>query len=238
MSKGTLKVHGENILPIIKKWLYTDKDIFLRELISNSCDAISKVRILRDQSLIDINDDEFKIEIEINATAKTLKVIDTGIGMTHDEVEKYITQLAFSGAEEFVEKYTDQSKDAQIIGHFGLGFYSAFMVSDNVEINTLSYQKDSHPVAWSCDGSSDYTIDLGTRESRGTEITLHINKESEEFLEENKIKEILLKHCRFLPHPIYLNGTHINNKEPLWIKPSSECSDKEYIDFYQTLYPM
>ncbi|MBF5058976.1 molecular chaperone HtpG [Candidatus Neptunochlamydia vexilliferae] len=237
MSQGTLKIHSENILPIIKKWLYTDRDIFLRELISNACDAMSKLKILRDQGKADFKDEELRIDITLDTEKKTLQISDTGLGMTGKEVEKYIAQLAFSGAEEFVKKYQDKGAD-EIIGHFGLGFYSSFMVSDTVEIDTHSYQKNTKAALWSCDGSPNYTLDAGTREERGTTITLHINKESEEFLEEARIREMLLKHCRFLPYPIHLNGTHINDKEPLWTKPASECTDKEYIDFYHTLYPL
>jgi molecular chaperone HtpG len=158
--------------------------------------------------------------------------------MTGDEVEKYIAQLAFSGAEEFVQKYKDAEGTDQMIGHFGLGFYSSFMVSDSVDIDTLSYQKDSKPAFWSCDGSPEYTLEGGKKEERGTEITLHINKESEEFLEEDKIRSMLMRHCRFLPYPISLNGKRINDVEPLWIKPPSECTDKDYLDFYKALYPM
>ena len=238
MTQGTLKIHSENILPIIKKWLYTDRDIFLRELVSNACDAMSKLKILRDQGKVDFKDEELKIEIQIDKEKKTLKILDTGLGMTGDEVEKYIAQLAFSGAEEFVQKYKDAEGTDQMIGHFGLGFYSSFMVSDSVDIDTLSYKKDSKATFWSCDGSPEYTLDSGKKEERGTEITLHINKESEEFLEEDKIRSMLMRHCRFLPYPISLNGKRINDVEPLWIKPPSECTDKDYLDFYKALYPM
>ena len=238
MTQGTLKIHSENILPIIKKWLYTDRDIFLRELVSNACDAMSKLKILRDQGKADFKDEELRIDIEMDKETKTLKIIDTGLGMTADEVEKYIAQLAFSGAEEFVKKYQDDEGTDQMIGHFGLGFYSSFMVSGSVEIDTLSFQESAKAAHWSCDGSPDYTLDEGKRDVRGTEITLHINKESEEFLEEDKIRALLMRHCRFLPYPIFLNGKQINDIEPLWVKPASECSDKDYLDFYKALYPM
>ncbi len=237
MSKGKLKIHSENILPIIKKWLYTDRDIFLRELISNACDAISKVKILRDQGQAECKDEEFKIEIHLDKENRTLTISDTGIGMTSDEVKKYIAQLAFSGAEDFVKKYQNEGESDQIIGHFGLGFYSAFMVSDKVTIDTLSYAKDAAPAFWECDGSPSYTLDEGKRTERGTTITLHISEENKEFLEEDKVRAILTKHCRFLPYPISLNGKQINESEPLWIKPPSECSDQDYIDFYKVLYP-
>lgn len=237
MTQGTLKIHSENILPILKKWLYTDRDIFLRELVSNACDAMSKLKILRDQGEAEFKDEELRIDIEIDKENKTLKIFDTGLGMDEGEVEKYIAQLAFSGAEDFVKKYQDKGDDA-IIGHFGLGFYSSFMVSDQVEINSLSYKKDTKPAHWSCDGSPEYVLEEGSRDERGTVITLHINKDSEEFLEENKLREMLMKHCRFLPYPIHLNGKRINDLEPLWIKPASECTEKDYIDFYRALYPL
>jgi len=237
MTQGKLKIHSENILPIIKKWLYTDRDIFLRELVSNACDAMSKLKILRDQGEADFSDDELRIDIEIDKEKKTLKIFDTGLGMTDEEVEKYIAQLAFSGAEEFVKKYKDEEGDA-IIGHFGLGFYSSFMVSDKVEVESLSYKKEAKPAHWSCDGSPEYLLEEGARDERGTVITLHVNKDSEEFLEESKLRELLMKHCRFLPYPIHLNGKQINDKEPLWIKPASECTDQDYLDFYRALYPL
>lgn len=238
MAEGTLKVHTENILPIIKKWLYSDKDIFLRELVSNACDAINKLRILSEkEGNAAAKEESYSIELKLDKNARTLQIIDNGIGMTAEEVEKYIAQLAFSGAEEFIGKYkTDNEKD-QIIGHFGLGFYSAYMVSEKVEINTLSYQKDASPVFWSCDGTSRYTIDKGTRSTRGTEITLFIDKDSDEYLEESRLRQILQQYCAFLPFPIYLNGTLTNNKDPLWIKPASECTESEYLEFYRQLYP-
>ena len=196
------------------------------------------MKILRDQGQSDFKDEELRIDIEIDKEAKVIKIIDTGLGMDSDEIEKYIAQLAFSGAEEFVKKYQNKEKESEIIGHFGLGFYSSFMVSDQVEVDSLSYRKDVKPVHWSCDGSPEYLIEEGSRDVRGTVITLHLNKESEEFLEEGKLREMLMKHCRFLPFPIHLNGKHINDKEPLWIKPASECTDKDYLDFYRTLYPL
>ncbi|MBI3211635.1 MAG: molecular chaperone HtpG [Simkania negevensis] len=235
MSKGTLKIHSQNILPIIKKWLYTDKEIFLRELVSNACDALSKIKLLKDQEKISLKEEELKIDIEIDKKNKTIKVIDSGIGMTGEEVKKYIAQLAFSGAEEFVEKY--QTKKEEIIGHFGLGFYSAFMVSEQVDIETRSFDTTQQPAFWSCDGSSDYTLSKGSREKRGTEIILHLTKEEEEFLEEGRLRTILNKHCRFLPYPIFLNGTQTNDKEPLWMKPPAECTEKDYLEFYHILYP-
>jgi molecular chaperone HtpG len=238
MAQGTLKIHTENILPIIKKWLYSDKDIFIRELVSNACDAIQKCKVLREHHELEVLDEMFRIDIVLDKEGRTLKISDTGIGMTADEVENYIAQIAFSGAEEFLGKYKSQNEQDQIIGHFGLGFYSAYMVAEKVAIDTLSYQPNSSPVFWSCDGSSEYQIDKGSRSERGTEITLYVDKDNEEFLEESRIRSILQQYCAFLPVPIYLNGTHLNAKQPLWIKPANECTEQEYLDFYRVLYPM
>ena len=230
MRQNNLSIHSENILPIIKKWLYSDKDIFLRELISNASDALNKVRIVAG------DEGEFKISVEVNKAAGTISISDTGIGMSEEEVEKYIAQIAFSGAEEFVEKYKSQTDKDPIIGHFGLGFYSAYMVASKVEIDTLSYLPGAKPVFWSCDGSSAYTIGAGTRGTRGTKITLFIN--DAEYLEEIKLRELLVRHCSFMPFPIELNGKAIGNQEPLWMKAPSECTDQEYLAFYRKLFPL
>lgn len=238
MTTGTLKIHSENILPIIKKWLYSEKDIFIRELVSNACDAIHKVGVLRDRGETEALDEEFRIDIKVDKQARTLKFIDTGIGMDASEVEKYIAELAFSGAEEFVEKYSSKEEKDQIIGHFGLGFYSAYMAAKNVEINTLSYKEGAEPVLWSCDGTSEYEIGEGTRDKRGTEITLHIQEGEEEFLELTKLREVLEQYCSFLPAPIYLEDTLINKKSPLWLKSPSDCTDEEYLEFYKKLHPL
>lgn len=238
MNMHKLQIHSENILPIIKRWLYSDKDIFIRELVSNSCDAIHKVKILQDQGVIPSQNEDFKIQILLNKSERTLKFIDNGIGMDAEEVEKYISQIAFSGAEEFIDQYKSNNEKDQFIGHFGLGFYSAYMVAEKVEINTLSYKPNAESVFWSCDGSSDYEIDKGTRQTRGTEITLFIDKDSDEYLEENKLREILKHYCSFLPYPVYLADTLINSQTPLWIKPASECTTEDYLDFYRYLYPM
>lgn len=235
--QGSLKVNTDNILPIIKKWLYSDKDIFLRELISNSCDALNKLSVLRDQNETSFQDDELRIDLMIDKKKGTLTFIDTGLGMTADEVEKYIAQIAFSGAEEFLEKYQSKEEKDQIIGHFGLGFYSAYMVAKKVEINTLSYKNGSESALWTCDGTSSYTLEKGTRSARGTEITLFISDEDQDYLEESKIRDILNRYCAFLPFPIYLNGSRVNNQQPLWMKPASECTEKEYLEFYRHLYP-
>lgn len=238
MEKGSLQIHSENILPIIKKWLYSDRDIFVRELISNACDAIQKTRILRDKGEIDVKDQDFRIDVQIDKEKRTLSFIDNGIGMDADEVKKYIAQIAFSGAEEFLSKYTSQNEQDQIIGHFGLGFYSAYMVADFVEINTLSYKPGAQPVLWRCDGSSEYEIGPGTRQTRGTDVILFIGKEHEECLDPSYIEKVLRHYCSFLPYPIYLNGKRINEHAPLWIKPPSECTQEDYLNFYHYLYPM
>ncbi|HSX13703.1 MAG TPA: molecular chaperone HtpG [Chlamydiales bacterium] len=236
MRQNNLSIHSENILPIIKKWLYSDKDIFIRELVSNATDAINKVKILRSSEVLSCDDESFKISVSIDKKNKTITIADTGIGMTEEEVEKYIAQIAFSGAEEFVAKYKSQTEKDPIIGHFGLGFYSAYMVATKVEINTLSYKEGAKSVFWSCDGSSSYSIGAGTRQERGTEIVLFV--EDEEYLDESKIRELLNRYCSFMPFPIDLNGKSIGNKEPLWIKSPANCTEKEYLDFYRQLYPM
>lgn len=232
MRKNNLSIHSENILPIIKKWLYSDKDIFLRELVSNASDALKKLRIVLG------DEGEFRISIEVDKSAKTIVISDTGIGMTEEEVEKYIAQIAFSGAEEFVEKYKSQTEKDPIIGHFGLGFYSAYMVASRVEIDTRSYLPHAEPVLWSCDGSSSYSIGAGNRETRGTKITLHVSEESLEYLEESKLRELLNRHCAFIAFPIELNGKPLNNGEPLWLKSPTECTEKDYLAFYHRLFPM
>ncbi len=235
--QGTLKIHSENILPIIKKWLYSEKEIFVRELVSNACDAISKLAILQENQAAEADGSPFRIDIKIDAATRTLTVSDNGLGMDAEEVEKYIAQLAFSGAEEFVSKYKSQKDDDQIIGHFGLGFYSAYMVAEKVDIHTRSYKKDATPVFWSCDGSSTYFLHQGSRVNRGTDILLTIAKEEEEFLDAARVRQLLTHYCSFLPYPIYLNDTLINEKPPLWMKPATECTDKEYLDFYKLLFP-
>lgn len=235
MTEGTLKINTEKLLPIIKKWLYSEKDIFVRELVSNACDAMSKLKILRDRGETDFEDQELKIEITLDKEKKTLTITDTGIGMSAEEVETYIAQLAFSGAEDFLSKYETQNEQDQVIGHFGLGFYSAYMVASEVEIETLSYRDGATAAHWSCDGTSRYTLDTGSKTSRGTCITLHL--EDEEFADENKLEEILRRYCGFLPYPIYLGQTHINHEAPLYLKAPSDCTEKEYLEFYRKLHP-
>lgn len=238
MAKKKLKIHSENILPIIKKWLYSDKDIFVRELVSNASDALKKVRRLSKDTGLNISEDELTVSVAIDAEKKTLTFSDTGIGMTADEVEKYIAQIAFSGAYEFAEKYKSDREEDQIIGHFGLGFFSAYMVADLVQIETLSFEENAEPVFWESKGTSDYTLKKGSKKERGTSITLHINEDSIEYLNEDKIRSILNEHCAFLPFKLTLGETHINDKEPLWLKAPNECTPEEYKSFYRALYPM
>lgn len=261
MTKGNINVSVENIFPLIKKFLYSDHEIFLRELISNATDATLKLKHLSSIGEANIDYGQPKIEVKINKDQKTLTIIDQGLGMTADEVEKYINQVAFSGAEEFLEKYKDSAKDSGIIGHFGLGFYSAFMVAEKVEIITKSY-KDEPAVHWICDGSPQFTLEETTlKTDRGTEIILHIAEDSTEFLEEGRIRELLLKYNKFMPVPIKF-GTKtetlplpedaaedavaetqevdniINNPTPAWTKAPSELKDEDYKTFYHELYPM
>ena len=206
---GSLSINSENIFPIIKKWLYSDHDIFVREMVSNGCDAITKLKKLEVMGEYTFPDDyKAKIQVIVNPEEKTLKFIDNGIGMTADEVEEYITQIAFSGATEFLEKYKDKTTDDQMIGHFGLGFYSAFMVADEVHIDTLSYKEGSSPVHWSCDGGTEYDIQDGNKNTVGTEITLFLNEESLEFSNEYRMREVLEKYCSFMPVEIYLSNAN------------------------------
>ncbi|MEP6682042.1 MAG: molecular chaperone HtpG [Parafilimonas sp.] len=232
MQKGQIRVHTENIFPIIKKFLYSDHDIFLRELISNAVDASQKMKTLSSIGEAKGEIGDLRIDIVLDQNEKTLSIIDRGIGMTEEEVDKYINQVAFSSAEDFVQKY----KDANIIGHFGLGFYSAFMVSDKVDIYTKSF-KDAPAVFWSCDGSPEFELYEIEKEERGTRIVLHVNEESKEFLEPERIKGILEKFCRFLPVPIYFEDKQINNTSPIWTKKPSELTTQDYQNFYKELYP-
>ncbi|HEY1062009.1 MAG TPA: molecular chaperone HtpG [Daejeonella sp.] len=259
-EKGTISIHTENIFPIIKKFLYSDNEIFLRELVANAVDATQKIKRL--SSLGEYKGDlgELKVSVSVDEKKKTITISDNGLGMTGEEIKKYINQIAFSGATEFVEKFKDAKDANEIIGKFGLGFYSAFMVADQVEIQTLSYQDGAEPARWICDGSTEFEISAGTRASRGTDIILHVNKESKEFLDKAKIKEILEKYCKFLPIPVQF-GTRseqepdgedkdgkpkfksvevdniINNTSPIWTKSPSELKDEDYLAFYKELYP-
>jgi len=260
-EKGTISIHTENIFPIIKKFLYSDNEIFLRELVSNSVDATQKIKRLATLGQYTGELGDTTVEVSFDKEKKTITIADKGLGMTAEEIKKYINQIAFSGAAEFVEKFKDAKDANEIIGKFGLGFYSAFMVANTVEINTLSYQEGAAPAKWICDGSTEFEITEGTRTERGTEVILHINDESEEFLDKWKLQGILDKYCKFLPVPIKF-GTKtdsvedgkdeegktkyksvetdniINTTTPIWTKSPSELTDEDYLSFYKELYPM
>jgi molecular chaperone HtpG len=253
MQKGNIRVQTENIFPIIKKFLYSDHEIFIRELVSNAIDATQKLKTL--SSIGEAKGDlgELRIDVKLDTEKKTLTISDRGVGMTAEEVDKYLNQLAFSGAEEFLEKYKGQNEN-NIIGHFGLGFYSAFMVSDKVEVFSKSFREGAKAVRWECDGSPEFTLEEVEKEVRGTDIVLHINEESKEFLDKYRIEAMLQKFCRFLPVPIYFTDENekpaelaegeiaaeeksINNPAPAWTKKPSELTDEDYINFYKELYP-
>lgn len=236
-TKGNISVNTENIFPIIKKFLYSDHEIFLRELVSNATDACQKLKALSSMGEVKGEIGDLGIEVKLDEKKNTLTISDNGIGMTEEEIEKYINQLAFSGAEEFVEKYKDKA-DTDIIGHFGLGFYSAFMVADKVEIQTLSHKEDAVPAHWTCDGSTSFSIKKGKRKTRGTDIILHISEESKEFGEKFKIQGLLDKYCKFLPVPIKFDDKTVNETKPLWLQSPSSLKDEDYIEFYKKLYPM
>ncbi len=263
MKKGNLSINSQNILPIIKKWLYSDSDIFIRELVSNGCDAINKLKKLSTMGEANINDNEkFSIRVVLDKENSTIQIIDNGIGMTADEIEEYITQIAFSGASDFVNKYKDQLEDGgDIIGHFGLGFYSAFMVADKVMIDTLSYKDGVTPAKWVCDGGIEYEIGESDRTERGTTITLFVGEEGKDFLNAFKIREILNKYCYFMPIEIFFEDLEemkkeaekenenntidedevkeplpINKTNPLWLKQPNECTDEEYKEFYHQVF--
>ncbi len=234
---GKINVQTENIFPIIKKFLYSDHEIFLRELVSNAVDATQKLTALSSLGEFKGKLDDTTIEISLDKDKKTLTIKDKGIGMTAEEVEKYINQIAFSGAKEFMEKYKDKVEGNPIIGNFGLGFYSAFMVASKVELKTLSYKEGAKAVSWTCDGSPEYTLEEIKKKDRGTEIILHIADDSVEFLEEYRIKEILKKYCRFLPIEIKFKDEVINNTKPAWTRKPSDLKDEDYKNFYNELYP-
>ncbi|MFN0290547.1 molecular chaperone HtpG [Pedobacter helvus] len=259
-EKGSISIHTENIFPIIKKFLYSDNEIFLRELVSNAVDAVQKIKRLGALGQFNGEVGQPLVEVKLDEKAKTITISDNGLGMTAEEIKKYINQVAFSGASEFVEKFKDAKDANEIIGKFGLGFYSAFMVADLVEINTLSYQDGAEPAKWTCDGSTSFEISEGSRTTRGTDIVLHINAESEEFLSQHKLQEILDKYAKFLPVPIKF-GTKtdsvedgvdeegkpkytsvevdniVNTTNPIWTKAPADLSDADYLDFYKQLYP-
>lgn len=264
MEKGSVSIDAQNIMPVIKRWLYSDKDIFLREVVSNGCDAITKYRMTNPD-----DESEMSVMVTVDKENKTLTISDTGIGMTEDEVKRYINQVAFSGASEFMKKFEGDEKKGDIIGHFGLGFYSVFMVSENVEIETLSCQEGAEPVHWESKDGMDFAISEGHRTAHGTSIILHISDEEKEFLELYHVREVLTRYCGYMAYPIYLmdanakpvereeeipgetneDGTPkkrkvvdepkpslINDTKPLWLKKPSECEDKEYIDFYHKMF--
>ena len=236
LEQGNINIHTENIFPIIKKSLYSDHEIFLRELISNAVDAISKVKMVSYSEDVNGEVGDGEIQISIDKENQTLSVTDDGIGMTDEEVKKYINQVAFSSAEEFIQKYQAGS-DQQIIGHFGLGFYSTFMVADRVEIDTLSYRPNAHPVHWVCDGSPAFTLEDSSRSQRGTTITLHLQDEETEYLEPERIKELVKKYCDFMPIAIKLDGEQINRQKALWRQSPKDLTDEDYLEFYRYLYP-
>ena len=238
MSAGKINVQTENIFPIIKKFLYSDHEIFLRELVANAVDASGKLKTLTSIGENKTELGDLFVEVIIDKEAKTLTIRDRGIGMTTDEVEKYINQIAFSGAEEFVNKYKDQT-EGNLIGKFGLGFYSSFMVSDKVEIYSRSFKAgENEAIRWTCDGSPEYNMVADSKADRGTDIVLHINEDSAEFLEEARIKNLLDKYCRFLPVNVRFAGNDINNTSPAWVKKPSELTHEDYLAFYKELYPM
>jgi len=256
MGKGKINVSVENIFPLIKKFLYSDQEIFLRELVSNATDALTKLSHMSSVGEVKGDIGNLGLEIKVNRKEKTLHIIDNGVGMTSEEVKKYINDVAFSGAEEFLEKYKDKKEDAGIIGHFGLGFYSSFMVADKVEIITKSYKNES-AAHWICDGSPEYSLKKSPKEERGTEIILHISKDSKDYLEESKITELLNKYNKFMPFPIKFGTKEettnkdekgdksetktvdniINNTSPAWTKTPSDLKDEDYKNFYKELYP-
>ncbi len=258
-EKGTLSINSENLFPIIKKWLYSDQDIFIRELVSNAVDAIQKLKHLVSLGEASTGDAAYEVHIQLDPEQKTITISDNGIGMTADEVKKYINQIAFSGAAEFMEKYKDSSEDP-IIGHFGLGFYSAFMVSSLVEIQTLSYQEGAEAVCWTCDGGSTFEMTPGHRTAHGTDIILHVNEDGEKYLQKYEMQTIADKYCSFMAIPVYLSSAEdsgkaenqgedsssaeagqeapkpINDTAPLWLKNPKDCTDDEYKDFYRKVF--
>jgi len=236
MQKGSIRVQTENIFPIIKKFLYSDHEIFLRELISNAVDASQKLRTLSSLGEAKGELGDLAIKVKLDKEAQTITISDQGIGMTAEEVDKYLNQVALSGAEEFVNKYKNQNENA-IIGKFGLGFYSAFMVSSKVEVISKSYKEDAQAVRWECDGSPEYNLEETDKAERGTDIILHINEDSREFLDEGRIRSILEKFCRFLPIPVSFEDKQINNTRPAWTRKPSELTTQDYQDFYKELYP-
>ncbi|TCK90621.1 molecular chaperone HtpG [Natranaerovirga hydrolytica] len=257
-ESGSLSIHSENIFPIIKKWLYSDHDIFVRELISNACDAITKLKKLDVMSEYTLPENTtFKVDVVLNEKDKTIKIIDNGIGMTAEEIKKYINQIAFSGAEDFLDKYKDKANQEQIIGHFGLGFYSAFMVAETVTIDTLSYEDGAAPALWECDGGTEFSLTEGSRTQRGTTITLHIGDDGKDFLNAYTLRTTIEKYCSFMPYDIFFieEGKEeakkedaseekeeqeeikpLNDTNPLWLKHPNDCSEEDYKAFYKKVF--
>lgn len=252
-EKGSLSIHSENIFPIIKKWLYSDHDIFIREVVSNACDAITKVRKLNGMGEIDLPEDEvFAVDVIYDDADKTITFRDNGIGLDAEEVKKYINQIAFSGAEDFLNTYKDKADADQIIGHFGLGFYSTFMVADTVEIKSLSYKEGAEAIHWTCDGGTEFELEAGDKTSRGTDIILHLGDEGEDFKNAYKIRSTIEKYCSFMPYDVYFNEAGkepekdeddniiepkpLNDTTPLYLKKPSECTDEDYKDFYRKTF--
>jgi molecular chaperone HtpG len=236
MQKGSIRVQTENIFPIIKKFLYSDHEIFLRELISNAVDASQKLKTLSSIGEAKGEIGDLSIQVKLDKEAKTLTISDRGIGMTAEEVDKYLNQVALSGAEEFVNKYKGQNENA-IIGKFGLGFYSAFMISDKVIVISKSYKENQPAIQWECDGSPEYSLEENGKTERGTDVVLHISEDSAEFLDDTRIRNILQKFCRFLPIPIFFEDKQINNTTPAWTRKPSELTTEDYQNFYKELYP-
>lgn len=237
-EKGNISVHTESIFPIIKKFLYADHEVFLRELVANAVDAIQKLKQLAAFGEYEGGVDQLQVKITTNEKLKTLTISDHGIGMTAEEIKKYINQVAFSGTTAFVEQYKDKAQQQQLIGFFGLGFYAAFMVADKVEIITRSYQKDAEPIHWTCDGSTTFELSKAVKKEVGTDVVLHLSKDSEEFLQKGRIKEVLHKYCKFLPVAIEFDGQVVNNPQPIWTKAPQALKDEDYLKFYKELYPL
>ena len=253
IKKGGISVETAHIFPIIKKWLYSEKDIFLREIVSNATDAVTKLRRLSSLGEYDSGDEKYAVKVILDKDAKTLTVSDNGIGMTEEELEKYICSIALSGALDFIQKYDENNQNNGIIGHFGLGFYSAFMVAEKVTIETLSWKDGAKAVKWTCDGSPEYQMGECEKAERGTVITLYIAEDEKEFAQKNRISGLLNKYCKFMPVPVvfgkeqeWKDGKYvdtdkdnvINKVEPLWAKKPADLKDEDYNEFYKTLYPM
>ncbi|MBU1240502.1 molecular chaperone HtpG [Myxococcota bacterium] len=234
-EKGTIEIHTRNIFPIIKKWLYSEREIFLRELVSNSMDAITKLKILANRENIQLGEENFRVDVTVDKEQKTITVSDNGIGMNASEIKEYLAQIAFSGAEAFLEKYKTEGE--AIIGHFGLGFYSAFMVSNKVTVESKSYREEDEGVRWTCDGEPEYELEPLEMKQRGTTVTLHISDEEAEFLDTWKIRDILRRYCRFLPFELHLGEERINPDPPLWTRVAGEIKEEEYEEFFTKMFP-